>query len=309
MTTVTVPDLRAPKVPDRPPNRLAEQITGRTYLSHSQISTMRSCPRKFAFLYVEKVPADFIPSSLIFGGSIHSSLELHFRAKLEGLDTNQAALMSAYHDAWRRQREKGGDKIPIRFNKDQNENEVHALAERMIASFLSSPLASPKGTILGVEEELRVQLDPELPDLLAKVDLVTQTEGCLHVVDFKTSRSRWNEQKAEESGEQLLLYGATVAGMSRHLGAAVKLHFAIITKAKKPVVQLIPVPSSPERVDALKESVATVWSASRHVVRQRKSCSNSSALGCLKLKTSHPCGLTPDMTWRTAPSLPEASMP
>jgi hypothetical protein len=34
----------------RPPNRLAEQITGRTYLSHSQLSLMRTCPRKFAFL-------------------------------------------------------------------------------------------------------------------------------------------------------------------------------------------------------------------------------------------------------------------
>jgi putative RecB family exonuclease len=261
MTTITAPDTRAPDAPKRPPNRLAERITGRTYLSHSQISTMRSCPRKFAFLYVEKAPVDFIPSSLIFGGSIHSSLELHFRAKLEGLETTRTALLSAYHDAWRRQKEPAGRKVPIRFNKDQNENDLHALAERMIASFLSSPLASPNGTILGVEEELRVQLDPDLPDLLAKVDLVTQTEGCLHVVDFKTSRSRWNEQKAQESGEQLLLYGVTVAGMSEHLGVPVKLHFAIITKAKKPVVQLLPIPTTPDRVQSLKENVAAVWAA------------------------------------------------
>ena len=34
-------------------------------------------------------------------------------------------------------------------------------------------------------------------------------------------------------------------------------------------------------------------SGRRHVVRQRKSCSSSSALGCLKLKTSQPSGLTP----------------
>src|ERR1700676_1536124 len=69
----------------RPPNHLAEQITGRSYLSHSQISLMRSCPRKFAFRYVEKADSDFIPSSLIFGGSIHTALELHYRCRLEGL--------------------------------------------------------------------------------------------------------------------------------------------------------------------------------------------------------------------------------
>jgi len=50
-------------------------------------------------------------------------------------------------------------------------------------------------------------------------------------------------------------------------------------------------------------------SGRRQVVRQRKSCSSSSALGCLKLKTSQPSGLTPDMTWRMAPSFPAASMP
>ena len=31
-------------------------------------------------------------------------------------------------------------------------------------------------------------------------------------------------------------------------------------------------------------------------------------MGCLKLVTWQPCGLTPDMTWRMAPSLPAASM-
>jgi hypothetical protein len=47
----------------------------------------------------------------------------------------------------------------------------------------------------------------------------------------------------------------------------------------------------------------------RSVVRQRKSCSSSAWLGCLKLETSQPAGLTPDMTWRIAPSLPAESMP
>ena len=34
-------------------------------------------------------------------------------------------------------------------------------------------------------------------------------------------------------------------------------------------------------------------SGSRHVVRQRKSCSSSSALGCLKLQTWQPCRIDP----------------
>ncbi|CAN5621418.1 hypothetical protein BH10PLA1_BH10PLA1_17210 [soil metagenome] len=247
--------------PDRPPNRLAETITGRTYLSHSQLYCMRACPRKFAFQYVEQAKADFVPSSLIFGGSIHAALELHFRARLEGLQTTHEALLSAYHDAWRRQMSQSGEKVPVRFNKGESDDTLHALADRIITAFLASPLASPKGTIVGVEEELRVVLDPALPDLLARVDLVTMTDGSLHVIDFKTSRSKWTDQKAEESSEQLLLYGQTVSRMSQHLGVPVKLHFAVITKAKTPVVQLIPVPTNPDRVAVMKDSVRAVWAA------------------------------------------------
>ena len=245
----------------RPPNRLAEQITGRTYLSHSQLALMRACPKKFSFLYVEKAEADFIPSSLIFGGSIHSSLEIYFRAQLEGLGTTHEDLLSAYHDAWRQQKEKSGEHIPVRFCKAETDDTLHALADRVITSFLNSPLATPRGTILGIEEELRIVLDPELPDVLAKVDLVTQTDGSLHVIDFKTSRSRWTDEKAQESADQLVLYGATVGTMSESLGLPVKLHFAIITKAKKPVVQLLAVVTNPERVAAMKENVAAVWKA------------------------------------------------
>jgi hypothetical protein len=202
---------------------------------------------------------------LIFGGSIHSSLELYFRAKLEGLGVTQEALLSAYHDAWRRQqeqsREQAGRDVLVRYNKGDDVDTLHALANRMLTSFLGSSLANPKGVILGVEEQLRVVLDPELPDLLAKVDLVTQTDGCLHVVDFKTSKARGNEQKAVESGEQLVLYGVTVGQMSRHLGVPVKLHFAILTKHKTPLVQLLPVPSDRARVAAMKEGVGQIWEA------------------------------------------------
>ena len=247
--------------PIRAPNRLAEQITGRTYLSHSQLAQMRGCPKKFSFLYVEKAAPDFIPSSLIFGGSIHSSLEIYFRARLEGLGITHEALLSAYHDSWRRQKEKAGGDVPVRFCKAETHDSLHALADRIITSFLNSPLASPKGIILGIEEELRVVLDLDLPDILAKVDLVTQTDGSLHVVDFKTSRSRWTDEKAQESADQLLLYGATVGTMSESLALPVKLHFAIITKAKKPVVQLLPVATNPDRVAAMKKNVAAVWEA------------------------------------------------
>jgi len=247
--------------PPRAANKLAQSITGRTYLSYTQISLMRSCPRRFAYQYVERVPQDFVPSSLLFGGSVHAALEFYFRCRLEGLEVTPAALLSAYHDAWNRQVRDAGDSVPVRFNKNEDADKLHVLADRVVAAFLASPLATPKGTILGIEEQLRVVLHPSLPDVLAKVDLVTQTDGSLHVIDFKTSRSRWTDQKALESADQLVLYGVTVAGMSESLGLPVKLHFAVVTKGKTPVIQLLPVPTDANRVTSLAVGVAAVWRA------------------------------------------------
>src|SRR5438477_4462619 len=42
---------------------------------------------------------------------------------------------------------------------------------------------------------------------------------------------------------------------------------------------------------------------------QRKSCTNSSGVGCLKPTAAHPAGFIPVKMWRTTPSLPAASRP
>ncbi len=246
-------------LPVRPANEQAEQITGRRYISYSQISCMRSCPKKFEFQYVLDTPPDHLSSSLVFGGSIHAALELHYRSRMEGLTVTAPALLSHYHDAWKQTTAKTD--APIRFCKDENQDKLDALANRMISSFLESPVSQPKGRILGVEEQLTITLDDDLPDVLARVDLVIQGEDALHVIDFKTSKSRWNQTKAEESGEQLLLYTATLDGLSQELSIPSQGHFVVLTKAKTPVVQLMDVPVSPQRVDSTRLIAKQVWEA------------------------------------------------
>jgi len=209
MTTLMAERAVAPAGPPvRPPNRQAMAITGRPYLSHTQISTLRMCSRKFAYRYTEKAPADFVPTSLLLGGAIHGSLEAFYQARMEGLNLSAEEMLIAYRQSWKQSLADAGPNVPVRFNKGENENVLDALAQRMIAAFLASTLADPKGIILGIEESFTIVLRPDLPDLLAKVDLVVQMESCLFIADFKTSRSRWTEAKAIESAEQLILYSS-----------------------------------------------------------------------------------------------------
>lgn len=169
-------------------------------------------------------------------------------------------MLHVYHATWAEDRGRAGSDVPVRFGAKESESSVHALAERTFDAFLASPLANPKGTILGVEEELRVDLHPDLPSVLTKVDLVTM-DHAVYVTDFKTSRSTWSQQKVEESSDQLQLYAATTAGMARHLGLPVKLAFAILTKAKSPKVQVLPVRSDAGRIGSMTTTALTTWSA------------------------------------------------
>lgn len=71
----------------------------------------------------------------------------------------------------------------------------------MLRKFLESDLMQPKGRIIGLEEELRGELSPESPDLLGRIDLLLKNDDAVIVQDFKTSRSVWSDQQAENQSE------------------------------------------------------------------------------------------------------------
>jgi hypothetical protein len=62
------------------------------------------------------------------------------------------------------------------FGKTEDIRTIGHLAERLIRTFRESAFARPDGTIIAVEEELRGELIPGLPDLLARVDLIVETD-------------------------------------------------------------------------------------------------------------------------------------
>jgi len=64
----------------------------------------------------------------------------------------------AYQFAWQENLTQAGEGVPVKYGAKEDEAAVHALADRTIAAFLESPLAKPKGDVLGIEEELRIVL-------------------------------------------------------------------------------------------------------------------------------------------------------
>ncbi|MCY2989934.1 MAG: PD-(D/E)XK nuclease family protein [Planctomycetota bacterium] len=237
------------------PADVAQSIIGRDYISWSAISTFQQCPLRFFFRYVERLPEPTVAASLVFGGAIHASLEHHFRELLDGNPPPDiGTLLDAYDDACQAR-----DDAKIVFGKDESHVSFHQLAERMLRTFQASEAAQPGGNIIGIEEEFRGELVPGLPDLLARVDLLVDTGAKLVITDFKTSRSRWNQDHVEDSAEQLILYANLVQELSPDKD--VGLRFVVVTKTKEPVVEQHSLDLDPQRAERTKHVVERVWSA------------------------------------------------
>jgi len=92
------------------------------------------------------------------------------------------------------------------------------------------------------------------------MDLLVDTGAELEITDFKTSRSRWNQEHVEDAAEQLILYANLVQELMP--GKDVGLRFVVVTKTKEPVVERHSLRFDPRRAERTKRVVERIWSAS-----------------------------------------------
>src|SRR5271170_6408988 len=174
----------------------------RPHISYSSISLFQSCGLRYFFRYVQRLPEPTVAASLVVGTGLHAGIEHHFRELLVGngppsLDTLLDVFWSAWHER---------DGQVIVFGKGDDINTIGRLADRMFRAFQANSFAQPRGTIVGVEEELRGPIIPDAPDLLARIDLTVDEGDVFVVTDLRGGRSSWSDEHVGEAAIQLLLY-------------------------------------------------------------------------------------------------------
>jgi CRISPR/Cas system-associated exonuclease Cas4 (RecB family) len=231
------------------------------HLSWSSLKTYSTCPRRFAYRYIEQVPEEFTAASLAFGSAFHTAVDAIHQSRIEGACFQSADIfMRRYSEAW----SANVAESPVQFAKGEDAITLHDTASRMLAAYLEYlATQSAAGTIIAIEESLRFHLLLNVPPLEMRLDLLELTpDGDLIVSDLKTSRSRWNEEKAREHLPQLVLYANGLMPLLRELGAKrIVPRFVVVTKAKKPAVQVLEPVASQNDVTRLKEQVADTWTA------------------------------------------------
>ena len=253
----------APPPPPAPssPSDEALSITGRPYLSWTQVSSYQQCPRAFAFRYVEHADPDFVPSSLLFGSAMHEAFAKVHEHDIEGLPEPSAEEL-----AGKVSNLLNSSLLPVRYSKGESAESLHALGQRMVDAFLASPEARPEGQPVCIEDRASGIIDPQIPPIEGKVDFVRLTRDGLVLRDYKTARSRWNPDKVEEGAPQLRLYATVLNQQLDGWREITGMEFVTVTKAVKPVVTLHPVEMREESVQACIDQIGQVWDGIRKSV-------------------------------------------
>lgn len=236
------------------PAERAEQLTGRPSLSFSSISTFQACPLRWMFRYRLGLPEESKSASLVFGSAIHAALQAHFEGLIaDGTPPPIDDLLDAYRHAW------NADADDITFNKGDTEASLETLATKMLRVFQTSELAAPMGTILAIEEELVGEISPDSPPMLARLDLAVECDDAVTITDFKTSRTRWTQEQADDSSTQLLVYRELAGSLAGD--KPIRLQFGVLSKTKDPSVEIYPVADNSRQVDRVRRIIERVWDA------------------------------------------------
>ena len=217
------------------------------HLSYSSINLYLTCPEHWRRKYLLKQPQPSTPA-LVVGSAVHGTLE-------ESL-VNRMPLAQLWPGVWATKLEKDGPNIEWGADTpEQHFNDgLRLVSEPAVQQMVDglTPLVDEVGVFIERKVKLRV---PGVPvPVIGYIDLMT-ADGVPG--DFKTSRNRWTQADAE--GEiQPLVYLAALHQAGRPVAGNRFRHY-VITKTKKPEVQVIEHRHGMTEIFWLFELIRRVW--------------------------------------------------
>jgi RecB family exonuclease len=188
---------------------------GRIRLSFSRIDTYRTCPRRFRFRYVDRLPT--LPSPhLSFGTSIHAALEAFHDRKLPD-PPSEEELLGFLFDAWDT---RGFEDLP------RDEQVAHYRHAQQVLRRYHARQRDADRTTAATEAWFEVPFAYEAV-VVGSIDRVdVDADGDLHVVDYKTNR-RARPRSEVAASLQLALYALACRQLFGALPRTVALDFVV----------------------------------------------------------------------------------
>ncbi|MBN2559481.1 MAG: PD-(D/E)XK nuclease family protein [Phycisphaerae bacterium] len=207
------------------------------HLSASRLGLFLSCPRKYAFRYVEKVTVPWKSANLAFGSAVHRALQTFHEKLMEGRKPAPDEIARLFLFDWQAQLVD-----EIRFKDGEDADSVRAMGETLIRQYVES---HQDLRVVAVESEFLVPVvDPTTgevlaPDLKGVFDLVLEGDV---LTELKTSARAYDKGTLARH-LQLTAYRYAYARLHKR---DAKLKVTALLKQKKPRVDEYEATRSPD---------------------------------------------------------------
>jgi RecB family exonuclease len=188
---------------------------GRVRLSFSRIDAYATCPRRFRYAYVDRLPGRPGPH-LSFGTSIHRALEAFYDRKLPSCPTEDE-LLGFLYDRW--------DASGFAESSRDEQLGFYRHAQQVLRAFHRR--AAPSYRLPAATEawfEFPVGYEAVVVGSIDRVDV--DDDGRFHIVDYKTNR-RIKDRTRVAASLQLALYALACRHLYGSLPATVSLDFVV----------------------------------------------------------------------------------
>jgi DNA helicase-2/ATP-dependent DNA helicase PcrA len=158
-------------------------------LSSTQIDDYRTCPLKYRYIHVLRVPL-LAHHRVVYGSAVHKAVQQMFEARLAGHAFGEDDLVAAFRRSW----------VSEGFLSREHEERRLAAGEETLRRFFRQEAEQPWSPT-AVEKEFAFYLDRTR--VQGRYDLVVAREDRVTILDFKTGDVR-DAKKAQERAEESL---------------------------------------------------------------------------------------------------------
>lgn len=176
--------------------------------SHSRIETFETCPKKYEFCYLLKVPRGPDGIEAFVGSRVHETLEWLYgevkACRVPEIDETVATFARVWDDAWT-------DDVRVT-REGRTPADYRAIGEKAVRDYHARYAPFDADITVGLETRISLRLDED-HDIVGYVDRIAKVEdGVWEIHDYKTAASLMTQQKAD-ADRQLALYEIAVREM------------------------------------------------------------------------------------------------
>ena len=231
-----------------------QELRKSPHLSASGINDYLDCGLLYKFGRIDRLPPEFISDAMVFGSSIHRTLEDFHSEKLIGNRLTLRDMQERFEKHWKASAEENDQ---IRYSKQKDYETLLREGKDLLAVYWDK-WPGDMFRILAIEEPFSFNI-PGIPvPVIGVYDLIEEDEAeTLIIVDWKTAGKAYSRDDVDKS-LQLTLYDLSVRS-NGYKDREILLRFDCLIKTKSPKFEQYYTTRGEADARRLQKKIREVW--------------------------------------------------